>query len=132
MSIEVKHGQATYLPLELQSIATRTSADIPNSYATGLNLVVVLANKAGTVTFTPKLQGKTKSGTYYDLWVAAAALSANGTYIYQLCPVAVSTSASVTESKIVLLPAVFRVVLTYSGAGAGNAFDTTVETDVLV
>jgi len=132
MSIEVKHGQATLLSLELQSIGSRISLDIPNSYATGLNLVVVLANKLGTVTFTPYLEGKTKGGTYYVLWQAAVALSANGTYIYQLCPVAVSTSGSVTESKIVLLPAVFRVAIGYSGAGAGNAFDTTVEADALV
>jgi len=132
MSILTKHEQRILLALELQSIATRTSPDIPNPYGHGLTLVVTLANKAGTVTFTPVVQGKTPGGVYYALWTAAAALSANGTYIYQLTPIAVSNSSGITESKIALLPVVFRIVMTYSGAGAGNAFDTTVEGDILV
>jgi hypothetical protein len=127
-----RNAQLTPLAAQADTIATRTSADIPNPYAHGLNIVVYLANKAGTVTFTPTVQGLTLTGTYYNLWVAAAALSANGTYIYQLTPIAVSNSSGITESKIALIPAVFRIVLTYSGAGAGNSFETRVDLDTLL
>ncbi len=128
-----RNAQYTVLELEEGSFATRNSQDYKNSYGRGLNLIVTLANKAGTVGFTPKVQGKTPAGVYYDLWTAAAELLANGVAVYQLTPEEVATATGVTESKIALLPAVFRVVLELTtGAGDGNEFDTLVEADVLI
>ena len=105
------------------SIATVTGSDITSHNGRLLRLIITFADKQGTVTFTPKLQGKTAGGTYYDSWTAAAAVSANSVVVYDISPYAVSTANGVTESKIAQVPRVFRVVLTYSGAGAGNSFD---------
>ena len=77
----------------------------------------------------PDLQFEPKTYLDTDHATGLTALSANGTAVYQLGG-AVSTAGGVTESKIAVLPATVRVVLTYSGAGAGNAFDTTVDLDL--
>ena len=114
------------------AIASVTSNPFKNRYARRLQLTVKLANKAGTVTYTPIVQFKGADDTWRTLWTAAAALSANGTAIYQLNDIAVSTASGITESKIAALPLDLRVGLTYSGAGAGNSFDTYVEIEEMV
>ncbi len=114
-------------------IATLTSAPFKNRFARGLQIAVKLANKVGLATVTPSLQFKMKDGTWVTLWTAAAALSANGTAVYQITPVAVSTASGITESKIAMLPLDLRVVLTFGGTtGAGNSYDSYCEVEPLV
>ena len=114
------------------SVATVTGSDIVNYNGKALRLIITFADKQGTVDFTPKVQGKTAGGTYYDIWTAAAAVSANSVVVYDISPYAVSTATGVTESKIAIVPRTFRVVLTYNGAGAGNSFDILGEYELTV
>lgn len=125
-------GGFTILATEAGSIATRTSAAFKNRGAKSLILTVVVANKAGTVTFTPIVQMELPNGAWVTIWTAAAALSANGTAVYELNRDTVATASGITESKVVALPLNLRVGLTYSGAGAGNSFDTTVYGELIV
>lgn len=115
--------QGTFQAQTNDSVATLTSSDITNYNGRSLRLIISFTDKKGTVDFTPKVQGKSKGGSYYDIWTAAAAVSAASVVVYDLNPFAVATANGVTESKICQIPRVFRVVLTYNGAGAGNSFD---------
>jgi len=107
-------------------IADIVTDDIQNDGLSALHLVMTLANKLGLANVTPVVQGKKATGEYYDLWVASAAVAANGTTIYQITPLAAVTATQVTESKVLILPDVFRVVLRFGGTtGAGNSYDVT-------
>ena len=68
-----------------------------------------------------------KNGSWVTLWTAAAAVSANGTPVVARGSGPAATSTSVTEAKIVPLMDTLRVVLTVTGAGDGNEFDTYAE-----
>ncbi len=121
------------LPLSAAAIATINGPDIYSDGMGILHAVLTLANKVGLATVSLKVQGKKLSdGTYYDLFTVAAAAAANGTFVYQLSPHAVSTAAGVTESKILVLPAVWRIVLLFGGTtGAGNSYDVTLDADMI-
>lgn len=128
MSVEAPNkAQLVALAAELGSFATRTSGDLDLRQVKSLLLTVVLANKAGTVTFTPSIQRKLKNGSYVTYWTAAAAISANSTTTYAFGQAAVATLAALTEKLEVPIPMTARVVLTVAGAGDGNEFDTYVE-----
>ena len=125
--------------------ATITGPIEYNPYSSPLTLACVAANRgAGTGTWTPKLQlvlpdpllivAKTGSDpayaylspaavpTFVDLWIAAAAIAANGTTVYQLNSSGVPATTQLTEGKLFCLPPYYRWVFTYGGAGA---FDLT-------
>lgn len=126
--------------------ATITGPIEQNPYSSPLTLVCVAGNRgAGTGTWTPKLQLvlpdplliNAKTGTdpaaaynvaggaaptFVDLWIAAAAISGNGTTVYQLNPSGTPTPTQLTEGKLLCLPPYYRWVFTYGGAGA---FDLT-------
>ena len=125
-------GGFTVLAAEAGSIADRTSDGFKNAGAKSLILTVVLANKVGTVTFTPVVQMKLPNGTWVTIWTAAAALSTAGTYVYELNRDTHASASGITESKVVALPHDWRVFLDYTGAGAGNSFDTTVYGELVV
>lgn len=131
MAVEAPNkSQIVALASEAGSFATRTSGAIDWRQVQSAILTVVLANKLGTVTFTPKLQRRLRDGTtWVDWWTAAAALSANGTVAYAFGRGAVATLAAMTEKIEQPLPMTVRVVLTVSGAGDGNEFDTYVEVE---
>lgn len=130
MSVEAPNkSQVVALASEAGSFATRTSSALDWRQVQSAILTVVLANKAGTVTFTPSIQRQLKNGTWVTWWTAAAALSANGTVAYAFGRGAVATLAAMTEKIEQPLPMTVRVVLTVSGAGDGNEFDTYVEVE---
>lgn len=118
-----KTGFFTVLPAELLSTATRTSGQFTNPYANGLILTVVVANEAGTCSFTPKLQTVNGYGTAFVWWTAAAAITANGTYQYLIYPVSITNSAF-TEVVTFPVPSTWQLVLTYAGTPASDKMDT--------
>lgn len=113
------------LPAELLSTATRTSQEFNNPYGMGMLLTVVVANEAGTCSFTPKLVTFDAYGTAIAWWTAATAITANGTYHYLVYPVSI-TNAAFTEVVTCPVPASFHVVLTYAGTPASDKMDTKV------
>lgn len=123
-------GSSTPLPLELLSTATRTSQDIAVKNAKILVIVFKTANKASSPTFTISVQGKTASGAYYTIWTAAAAIAANGTAVYVLTPY-VAPTGTLTESKIMPIPSIIRILATYAGTPASDKMDTTVDIDLV-
>lgn len=130
-------GKHELIALTANSIATVTGDLLTDlgKYGRSMILTVVLADKQGTVTFTPKIQKLLKDGsTYVDYWIAAAALSANGSYNYVIGRDAATMtggSLGIVEARNIPLPRDFRVVLTYSGAGSGNSFDCYAEGEVI-
>lgn len=109
------------------SFATRTSTLFQNQYNHGIIIIVKLANKLGTVSFTPQVQIFDEAGTAIVWWTAAAALSANGTATYVLFPGGMAgKGAGVTEASDVVMPREWKLALNYTGAGDGNEFDTEV------
>lgn len=117
----------TVLATESGSFATRTAGVFQNEYNHGIVLIVKLANKAGTVTFTPQVQIQDEAGNAIVWWTAAAALAANGTATYVLFPGGMAgKGAGVTEAADVVMPREWKLALNYTGAGDGNEFDTSV------
>lgn len=109
------------------SNATRTAAKLSTDYNHGVAIIVKLANKAGTVSFTPTVYAYDEDGNAIVWWAAAAALSANGTLTYVLFPGGMTGKGSgVTEAADVVLPRTWGFALVYSGAGGANSFDTEV------
>ena len=124
--------------------ATITGPIKYNPYSSPLTLVCVAASRASTGTWTPKLQlvlpdpllinaltgsdpayaylSPAAVPTFVDLWIAAAAIAANGTTVYQLNSSGVPATTQLTEGKLLCLPPYYRWVFTYGGAGA---FDLT-------
>jgi hypothetical protein len=131
MTVEAPNkSQLVVLPTELGSFATRTSGEFDFRKVQSMILTIVLANKAGTVTFTPAIQRKLANGTWVTWWTAAAALSANGTVGYMFGRGGGGTITGATEKIESPIPSYCRFVLTVSGAGDGNEFDTYAEVDV--
>lgn len=123
-------SQLVALAAALGSFATRESEDIELQTGTTMILTVKLANKLGTVTFTPYLERKLKNGDYGTFWTAAAALGANGTVHYAFGKDSIEALAYFTEVLTVPIPKTIRVGLTYTGAGDGNEFDTYAEIEI--
>lgn len=91
----------------------------------GVMLTIKLANKAGTVGFTPNIRIRDAEGNAVVVWTAAAELTANNTYVYIIHPEApASAPATIKEAKIMCLPRVWDLLMDLTtGAGAGNSFD---------
>lgn len=123
-------GGNTPLPNVLQATATRTGPDHKVQNAKCLILVVTTANKTGTPTVTPSIQGKTASGAYYTIWTAAAAIAANGTFVYILTPFTLPTG-TFTEAKIMPIPSTVRAILTYAGTPASDKIDMQADIDLV-
>lgn len=124
--LEEKTDWFVVLAEELQSTATRTSQDLPAPKARGMLLLVTVANEAGTCSFTPSLQLKNPAGTVLTIWTAAAAITANGSYLYVLSPDVLTgmNGASITATALVGIPRNWNLVLTYSGTPATDKMDT--------
>lgn len=106
--------EATLLASAARTVTT-SSPDQTNYNAAGLTLMVnVTAISAGSL--TPKLQFKNPvSATYGDAWIADAAISATGMYIYQLYPgVGGDVEGDMREFNSLVLPRTWRVTITHS------------------
>jgi len=116
----------TTLALEADTIATRNGIDITSGQHKAIRLAVVTGNKIGTLaTYTPTLEWKYDGTNYAAIWTAAAALTANGTVIYDLGP-GISAGDAV-ETISMSLPGTFRFTLTVGGtANASHNMDTSV------
>ena len=120
----------TLLAAELQSTATRTSSARKVQHK-GMLLTLVIANEAGTTTFTPVLQSKDNEGNWHAIWTAAAAVAADGTTTYLIYP-GTRVVEDFTEYVDIELPAEWRCVLTYAGTPATDKMDTLLVADLLV
>lgn len=117
----------TALANEADTIATRTSEGILNVNGRNLSLIVVTANKIGTTaTYTPSLQTTYNGGTtWFTIWTAAAALTANGTVLYTFGPGCETGAGTETENVGIPIYRDMRVVITVGGtANASHNMDT--------
>ena len=121
----------TLLAAELQSTGTRTSTARRTPSHKGMLLTVVIANEAGTTTFTPVLQQKDNEGNWHTIWTAAAALAADGTVFYLFYP-GTRVVEDYTEYVDIEIPEEWRVSLTYAGTPATDKMDTLVVADLYV
>jgi len=120
-----KTMQFTALPLELQTAADRTSQKFSNPTSLGLLLTVVVANKGGTLSITPKVLIYDGAGNAITFFAASAAISANGTYTYLLYPGG-GTNSNITQILSCPIPREWAVFLDYTGTPASDKADTTV------
>jgi hypothetical protein len=105
--------------------ATENGADQDNAFCTGAVVTIVTANRAASGSFTLKLQGKTKLGTYYDIpGAVTAAIVTNTTTTLIVAPGATASSNAVVN---VPLPRVWRYVITVSA----GTYDCSVTADLL-
>lgn len=96
--------------------ANQNSTDQINRNWHGLLLTVDVSN-AGTGSITPSIQVKDPvSGNYKTIWTAAAALTANGTYVYALAPNA--AAASFTEAVQLLLSRTWRLAMIHNNVNS--------------
>jgi len=94
---------------------TTNSSDQTNYNWHGL-LLVVDVTSAGTGSITPSIQVKDSiSGNYKTVWTAAAALTANGTYVYALTSPK-PDAASYTEVVGLLVGRTWRLAMTHNNA----------------
>ena len=93
--------------------ATITSSDIvKSSNYRGIHVIINVTAVPGADTITPKIQGRTATGTYYDLLVGSA-IVATGTNVIKINPGAAVIANAVASDTI---PDVWRVVVTHSAA----------------
>lgn len=120
------------LAAEVGSFATRNSDEIDGSNVGALIMTCVFSAEAGVGNFVPRIQKLLLDGTtWVDHFVAAAAVTADGTYTYCIGRgVSGASAGGVTESKEIPVPKTFRVQLTNAGAGDGNEFNTRVELEL--
>lgn len=114
----------TALAAELQSTATRTSDWIWVRNGEGLAFLVIVANEAGSCSFTPSIITEDPDATERTLWTAAAAIVANSTVSYWIGPAAVT--GAFTESKSAPIARKVKIRLTYAGTPANDKMDTKV------
>jgi hypothetical protein len=117
----------TILPAALQSTATRDSDYQANLGCEGVILEIVVANEAGTCSFTPKIYSVDPAGTNVLIWAAATAITANGTFLYWIHPHADKTATAknnMTEEGTISLPRDWFLELTYAGTPASDKMDT--------
>jgi len=96
------------------STATYTSSDITKTSEQQTHVIMVVSAVPGVVTLTMKIQGKDAAGNYYDI-IAGTASAATGTVVLKVGP-GIATVANVAIGD--MLPDVYRVVVTHSGAGS--------------
>lgn len=112
------------LPEVLQSSADRTSETKEAPSARGLILVVKVANKAGTISFVPKLQTDTPAGTITWMTVGSA-IAADGTYNYLVYDSAI-TNSGFTAIHVTPIPRFWKLLMDYTGTPASDKADVTV------
>jgi hypothetical protein len=119
--------------LDLNTILDRTSEVLDLRNVGAMIITMILADKVGTVTFTPRLDRKLADGTYTPYWTAATAVSAAGTTVFVIGQggIAASSAGLITEGKEFPLPAYGKLVLDYTGAGGANHFDTYAEVELM-
>lgn len=105
-------------PAQVGQSGTFTSADVLNTVARGVKVILsVTANAGGLGSVVLKIQGRdVASGSYYDL-LTSAALSAVATSVFTLNP---SITAVANQAVRDALPAVWRV--TVSGNGSPTSY----------
>jgi hypothetical protein len=114
----------TLLSAATASDASRTSDWQDNMSASGIVLIVKLANEAGTSGFTPRIHIPDEDGTAIIYWSAAAELTANGTAVYVIYPAGTfgTAGSGVTAQVSMVIPRKWRLLLDYTTNGDG--FDT--------
>lgn len=129
---EFEQRRIEILANQESSVATRTATALSIRNVRAIQITVVTANKDGsTAEYTPKLRGYLADGsTTYDLWTAAAAITAAGTVRYLLGELPNGTLATYTESKGAVLPEKFDVQLVAASADGLNNMDTRVEVEI--
>lgn len=103
----------------LTSAARTTTTDSPDQTNYNWRGLILNVNvtSAGTGSITPSIQVKDSiSNTYKTIWTAAAALTANGNYVYALYPGA--GAASFTEAVSILLSRTWRVEVVANNANS--------------
>ena len=109
------------------TVATRQSSAVTLRQVRGLIIYAYIASIAGVPTFTPKLVAYDPNAGRDDYWVAAAALSANGTYMYVIYPGAskpAGAPAGLVEAVSLPLPPRFELHLVYAGDGVNDKATT--------
>jgi hypothetical protein len=98
--------------------ATSSSSDATNYNHRGLH-VIVNVSSAGTGSVTPMIEGKDNlAGVYYSLHAAATAITANGTYVYEIYPGVGTASGGITQATSRVVPRLFRVTMTHNNANS--------------
>lgn len=105
--------------LSSASRTATTSATFTWADAKGV-LVLVMSSHTATPGLTPKLLAYDPvSGTYWTLWTAASAITADGTYVYMFSDEGSPPSGgSITESVQVALTPDMKVTITHVDADA--------------
>lgn len=88
--------------------ATLTTADQSGQGAVGMSLTMNATASASTPGVTPKIQGKSASGIYYDLLIGTQ-MTGTGTQVLKLAPGIGQVANGAAADR---LPAVWRVVCT--------------------
>ncbi len=95
--------------------ATQNSGDLINHNYRYLTIFVDATVEADTASVTPSVQIKSKSGDYFTIWTAAAAIEAIGNTAYQLGPgLLAATGEDYTDTGNVVIPRTFRIVMTHA------------------
>lgn len=124
-SMQIAKAEQTTLYASAVRAATITSSDIvKTSNYRGIHLIVSVTAVPGGDTITPKIQGKSASGVYYDILVGAA-IAATGTTVLKINPSAAVLLNAVASDTI---PDVWRVIVTHS---AGSNFTYVVDYNTL-
>lgn len=98
--------------------ASQLSANIQNIRGHGVILCVKVAN-VGTSTWTPYIAiANPDNSTFFTIWTAAAAISANGITMYAFYPA--QAKGSFTDFLSTILPKEIVVGATYGGSGNGD------------
>lgn len=91
--------------------STTTSADVVKGVAyRGIHVILNVTVVPGIDTLTPKIQGKSAGGTYYDMLVGNAAAT-TGVTVLKIVPAAVAIASAVASDA---MPDVWRVIITHS------------------
>jgi hypothetical protein len=106
-------GMDTLLPSAART-ATTTTSDINRTTEKAATFVLVVSAVPGVQTLTMSVQGKDNLGNYYTI-LAGTASAATGTVTLT---VGLGVSAAANASIGIMLPDVYRVVVTHSGAGS--------------
>lgn len=132
-AFDVNH-QLELLASEADTIATRNSDDQYSASARAIQILVKTSNKVGTTAeYTPTLQRKNVDGTYTTIWTAAAAITAEGSVLYELGRGFTGTAPSgVTEQVALVLPQNWCFVLAVANADGSHNMDTYSEADLVV
>ncbi len=109
--------------ITITGTASITGADQTNTVGRGIIVVVNVTTLTGTSpTITPAIQMKDAvSATYIQLHAAFTAIAATGTFTYVLYPGVGAAAGGITATGSVVVPATFRVVLTYGGTVTATA-----------